>query len=167
MDLAPTVATDREPPWGTVAPARRAPAAGHPPSAANHRLDPPARPLPERLVTSSSAADRHRRSRLHDQSGFTWSELALVLVFVAGLLIVAVAAMNGIRDDTRGTNCQDAKRALMVATNSYHAANDSYPINKEVLIDSGFVDEDDVEGWIVEFEAGSDTPTYVPTGPCA
>lgn len=107
------------------------------------------------------------RHRLRGERGFTWSEFVLVVVFVVGLLLVAIMSVNGLRDDTRVTNCQDAKRALMTATAQYQAANDSYPINKDVLIESGVVDADDVNGWTVEFAAGAVEPTYVATGDCA
>lgn len=101
------------------------------------------------------------------EAGFTWSEMILVVVCVVGLILIAVVSVNGIRDDTREGNCRDALRALKTASGQYQAANDAYPVNKDVLIDSGIVDEDEVEGWNVEFAAGAEEPTYVPTGPCA
>jgi type II secretory pathway pseudopilin PulG len=114
-----------------------------------------------------TASPSNLRHRLHGEHGFTWSEFVLVAVFVVGLLLVAILSVNGIRDDTRVSNCQDAKRALMTATAQYQAANDSYPINKDVLIESGVVEADEVEGWTVEFAAGATEPTYVATGDCA
>jgi type II secretory pathway pseudopilin PulG len=107
------------------------------------------------------------RSLRHGESGFTWPELVFVVACIAGLLLVAVVSVNGIRDDTRDGNCRDALRALKTASEQYHAANDAYPVNKDVLIDSGIVDADDVEGWTVEFDAGAEEPTYVATGSCA
>ena len=100
------------------------------------------------------------------ERGFTWAEFVLVSLLVVGLIVVALLASNGIEDDTREGNCRDAKRALKTATLQYYSANDSYPINKDVLIDSGVVAADDVEGWHVEFEAGATEPTYVPSGNC-
>ncbi|MBX3313999.1 MAG: type II secretion system protein [Actinobacteria bacterium] len=106
-------------------------------------------------------------TRRHAEAGFTWLELVFVVVCVTGLLIVAVVSVNGIRDDTRDGNCRDALRALKTAAEQYHAANDAYPVNKDVLVDSGIVSADDVEGWNVEFAAGAEEPTYVATGDCA
>ncbi|MCB0977112.1 MAG: hypothetical protein KDB02_06595 [Acidimicrobiales bacterium] len=105
--------------------------------------------------------------RLRREDGFTWSEFLLVVVFVVGLLAVAVMSVDGIRDDTRVSNCRDALRALKMATEQFHSANDSYPINKSVLVESGIVRSDEVEGWIIEFKAGATEPTYTATGDCA
>lgn len=116
------------------------------------------------IPTPAPSTPRPGRSGEH---GFTWSEFVLVVVFVVGLLTVAVLSVNGLRDDTRVTNCQNAKRALMTAAARYQAANDSYPVNKDVLIESGVVDEGDVRGWTLEFGAEATEPTYVPTDDCA
>lgn len=114
------------------------------------------------MVPNRSAVNR----RLRSEAGFTWSELLLVIVFVTGLLTIAIVSINGIRSDTNVANCRDALRALKVATEQYHSANDSYPVNKDVLVEEGIVKAGDVKGWRLEFAAGATVPTYVPTGDC-
>src|SRR5690606_1565073 len=80
---------------------------------------PRARPHhPERPVIPTPAPSTTRPGR-SGEHGFTWSEFVLVVLFVVGLLTVAVLSVNGLRDDTRVTNCQNAKRALMTAAARY------------------------------------------------
>lgn len=98
--------------------------------------------------------------RWSDQRGFTFSELALVAVFVAGLLIVISVSVGNIRGETSTSNCQTDLRTLKLATEAYHSQNDAYPIDKSVLIDGGLVQADQVRRWTVEFGASDTTPTY-------
>lgn len=97
---------------------------------------------------------------MQGQGGFTISELILVVVFVAGLLIVATTSVRNIRSETDTSNCQTERRTLKLATERYHASNDAYPADKSILIDEGLVDADDVSRWTVEFGANDTEPTY-------
>lgn len=94
------------------------------------------------------------------EAGFTVSELILVVVFVAGLLIVATTSVRGIRSETSSSNCQTELRTLKLATERYRASNDAYPADTSVLVDEGLVDDDDVSRWTVEFGSDDTTPTY-------
>ena len=97
--------------------------------------------------------------------GVTVSELILVVVFIAGLIAVAAWAVSGINAETSATNCETALRNLKMATEQYHAENDAYPVDKAVLIDLGYVEDDDVSGWHLEL-SNAVTPTYTGTGSC-
>lgn len=96
----------------------------------------------------------------------TASEFILVAVFLVGLIAAAVWAITGINSDTASTNCETALRNLKIATEQYHAENDAYPVDKGVLIDLDYVEEDDVAGWTLDL-SNAVTPTYTGTGSCA
>jgi prepilin-type N-terminal cleavage/methylation domain-containing protein len=105
-------------------------------------------------------ANTEQARRWRGQDGFTISELILVVVVVAGLLVVATVSVRNIRSETSTSNCQTDLRTLKLATEQYRAQNDAYPVDKSVLIDDGLVDADQVSRWTVEFEGGADAPTY-------
>lgn len=104
--------------------------------------------------------------RQHDERGFTFSELALVVVVVVGLLIVATTSVRNIRRETASSNCQTELRTLKLATERYHAENQAYPVDKSVLIEGG-LDASEVANFTVEFSSADTEPTYkaIP-GPC-
>ena len=106
-----------------------------------------------------------RRSAWTGHAGVAVSELVLVVVFMAGLIVVSVWAINGINSDTATTNCETALRNLKMATEQYHAENDAYPVDKGVLIDLGYVEESEVSGWHLDL-SNAVTPTYTGTGSC-
>lgn len=89
-----------------------------------------------------------------------------MVVMVAGLVAIAAWAISGIRSDTASTNCETTLRNLKMSTEQYHAENDAYPVDKAILIDLGYVDEDEVAGWNLEL-SNAVTPTYTGTGSCA
>lgn len=101
------------------------------------------------------------------ERGVTISEFVLVTVLLLGLMWVATTNIGSIRGETAASNCQSELRTLKIATESYRAANDAYPANKEVLVDDGLVAAADVEHWSVSFAASADGPVYEPDGPCA
>jgi Tfp pilus assembly protein PilE len=111
-------------------------------------------------------ADPNTRRR-HGERGVTVGELVLVVVFVAGLLLVATTASRAIGDETASSNCQTELRTLKLATERYHAENDTYPSDKTVLVNAGLVGSDEVENWEVIAGATDAPPDYRPGGPCA
>jgi hypothetical protein len=100
------------------------------------------------------------------ERGVTISEFVLVTVLLLGLVWVATTNIGSIRSETAASNCQSELRTLKIATESYRAANDAYPADKDVLIDDGLVAADDIEHWSVSFTAAADEPVYEPEGPC-
>ncbi len=110
--------------------------------------------------TSSGSPRRGERA-------FTLAEVVLVVVFVAGLLLVATTSVRNIRRETRTSNCQTELRTLKLATERYHAENDAYPADTSVLLDGKFVTADEVANWTVTFSSAQRTPAYRATGDCA
>ncbi|QXC59559.1 hypothetical protein KSP35_14325 [Aquihabitans sp. G128] len=106
--------------------------------------------------------------RWRGQAGFTFAELALVLVFVVGLLVVATVSVRNIRHETSSSNCQTQLRTLKLATERYHAVNQAYPVDKSVLVDGGLVTASEVADWTVDFASAATEPTYraADDGPC-
>ncbi|MCU1497431.1 MAG: hypothetical protein JWM47_1384 [Acidimicrobiales bacterium] len=115
-------------------------------------------------MAAQSTWKTHRR----DERGFTFSELALVLVFVVGLLVVITASVRGIRHDTSTSNCQTQLRTLKLATEQYHAKNQAYPNDTSVLVDSGLVKAAEVADWTVQLPSTASEPTFeaVPDSAC-
>lgn len=108
------------------------------------------------------------RLRLGGERGFTFSELALVVVFVAGLLLVVTTSVRGIRRETADSNCQTQLRTLKLATEQYHLKNQAYPNDASVLVDSGLVKASEISDWVVKLPPAASEPTFEPDpgGPC-
>ncbi len=113
--------------------------------------------------------DRTRRAGRggSGERGVTIGEFVLVTIFLVVLVWIASTNIGSIRGETAASNCQSELRTLKIATESYRAANDAYPANKDVLVDGGLVAADDIENWSVSFTAAADRPVYEPDGPCA
>lgn len=116
---------------------------------------------------SPATRARHAGRGAGGQRGVTIGEFMLVTVFLVGLAWVASTNIGSIRGETAASNCQSELRTLKIATESYRAANDAYPVDEEVLVDSGLVAATDIEHWSVSFTASADEPVYEPEGPCA
>lgn len=96
------------------------------------------------------------------QSGFTLSEFLLVLVFVAGLVLVIIVSVRGIRSETDTSNCQSELRTLKLAVKEYQAQNDVYPPDKDAVIDAGLASADQVRRWTITGGSKTVSPDYEP-----
>ena len=103
-------------------------------------------------------------NRRREQHGFTISELLLVVVFVAGLLLVAYSAARGIRSETATSDCQTQLRTLKMAAAEYQARNEVFPPDKRSVVQAELVDRADVELWDLSWSEGDPAPTYRPVG---
>ena len=108
-----------------------------------------------------------QRDRPGTHRGFTFAELALVLVFVTGLLIIASVSVRNIKRDTSTSNCQTELRTLKLATERYHSESTTYPIDKSVLVEGGLVSTAEVANWTIEFEGPYRAPIYRAVDDCA
>jgi len=103
---------------------------------------------------------------LSGESGFTIAEVALVAVFVVGLLAVIVVSARGITNDTRTSDCQTELRTLKMAVAEYQANNDVYPGSVDAVISARLAERRDVDRWIIVGGGGEVAPTYRSAGGC-
>ena len=109
---------------------------------------------------------RTTTTRRHGERGFTVSELVLVLVFVVGLVAVAVVSIRNIRDESSTSDCQTELRTLKLATEQYQSENGTYPVDRAVLIDAGLLEPGEVTHWAVSPGREDIDPIYSGSGPC-
>lgn len=98
------------------------------------------------------------------QRGVTVAELVLVAVMVGGLLLVAYTSARNIRRETATSDCQTQLRTLKLATEQFHAQNDTYPDDNQVLESAKLVKASEIELWAVSYHAGDAAPTYTAAG---
>ncbi len=114
------------------------------------------------MGSSPNPATHGRRG----EAGFTFSELALVLVVVTLLIVVAVVSLRGITRETSTSNCESGLRALKVATERFYTETSTYPPDRETLVLFKFLEDDQAPGWELEGGSKTEAPEYVHEGSC-
>ncbi len=113
----------------------------------------------ERCGTVSPVQQRGR-----SQGGFTFSELALVLVVLGGLLAVVVWAVNGIDEESAKRECRTELRELKAATEQFKAEFGIYPPDDASLDELGILARDETPNWKVVTVDEAAGPAYQPEG---
>ena len=99
-----------------------------------------------------------------DERGFTFSELALVLV-VLGILIAIVAwGVGGIDETSTERDCRSELRELKAATEQFKAQAGFYPPDDRALEQSGVLARSETPNWKVVTTDDAAGPEYRPEG---
>lgn len=108
-----------------------------------------------------SATDRSGPAgRWRGEGGFTISELVLVSIFVVGLIVVAITSARGIEATNRRSNCQTELRNLKMAVADMHAERGRYPESVAEVVESGKVEQEDVDSWRLRSNGTDQAPDY-------
>lgn len=105
-----------------------------------------------------------RSPNLSSQSGFTISELVLVLVVVVGLITIAAVSISGLDDDSAARDCRSELRALKAASERFKAELGIYPPNFQALEDAHLLTPEDTPNWKVVTVDDASGPQYEPVG---
>lgn len=104
------------------------------------------------------------QQRLRAQGGFTFSELALVLVVLGGLMATVVWAVSGIDDESAKRECRTELRTLKAATEQFKAEFGIYPPDDAALANLDILAESETPNWKVVTVDEAAGPEYRPEG---
>lgn len=104
------------------------------------------------------------RSTSYGEGGFTISELVVVLVVLAALVMIAVTSVRGIDRESAGRDCRSELRTIKAATAQFKAQAGFYPPDDAALEAAEILERSETPNWKVvttDQEAG---PQYRPQG---
>lgn len=108
-----------------------------------------------------------RREPCRGQSGLTLVEVlivgAILAVLAGGVILVLAGAVTNARESA----CDEERRLLRTAVQSYRTATGYLPANPQFLVDYGYLDSPSSR-WTYEppVDLLIGEPTYVPTAEC-
>ncbi len=118
-------------------------------------------PKDSSVIPEPSRRVSHRRR----ESGFTISELVLVVVVLTGLVLIAITSVRGLRRSEDSTDCVSERRQVAVANEWFKGETGAYATSVRELEHANALKAKTVSHW--ELVGGVSSASYRGTGPCA
>jgi len=82
------------------------------------------------------------RALRNNQSGFTLTELLIVIVILGILTGIVVFAVGAFQDRGQVAACRSDKKSVEVAVEAYRAKTGAYPVDVTTLVGGGYLREE-------------------------